>query len=92
MLEKGLAMNQIQETAPTRRGVLKGAAALVGALVVPAPLTRPAGATGGGPGAAQLTAFIRVERTGKVLILSPTTEMGQGTRDDRRGRVGRRYR
>jgi isoquinoline 1-oxidoreductase beta subunit len=62
---------------PHRRAVLKGAAA---ALVVPfAPLpglTTPSQAMASD---IALTAFLRIEASGRILVLSPTLEMGQGT-------------
>jgi isoquinoline 1-oxidoreductase beta subunit len=61
-------------TSPERRDFLKQSAAA--ALSLQFAVTRPASAASPG---ASLTAFIRIETSGEILILSPTLEMGQGT-------------
>lgn len=63
-----------------RRTLLRAAAA--GALVLGFGVPRPAPAGAAGrdmPGGSELTAYLIVARDGTVTLLSPTTEMGQGT-------------
>ena len=71
-----------------RRSLLRGAAgALLVGFSVPAPARRALGqapgygAAGGQPivGAAHLTAYLLVAKDGAITLLSPTTEMGQGS-------------
>jgi isoquinoline 1-oxidoreductase beta subunit len=71
-----------------RRSLLRrGAGALVIGFSVPAPVRRALGqaggygAAGGQPiaAAAQITAYLLIAKDGAVTLLSPTTEMGQGS-------------
>ncbi len=60
----------------TRRGFVLGSGAL--AIAVSVPLC-DALAVGGAPATAWVTAYLEVSPDGRVLLHSPTTEMGQGT-------------
>jgi len=60
----------------TRRGFVLGSSALAIAVSVP---PRDALAVGGAPAATWVTAYLEVSPDGRVLLHSPTTEMGQGT-------------
>ena len=57
---------------PDRRSVLRAAGALVLGFAVPLPAR-------GGAAAPALTAYLRIARDGRITLLSPTTELGQGT-------------
>ncbi|MBY0330840.1 MAG: molybdopterin-dependent oxidoreductase [Acetobacteraceae bacterium] len=57
---------------PDRRSVLRAAGALVLGFAVPLPARGQAAAPA-------LTAYLRIARDGRITLLSPTTELGQGT-------------
>ncbi|QTP53772.1 xanthine dehydrogenase family protein molybdopterin-binding subunit [Billgrantia sulfidoxydans] len=67
---------KLQELSLTRRSFLAGAVAAGVALVVP--LRLPAWA-GQGEAAGLSQAYIRIDASGRVTFLLPTSEMGQGT-------------
>lgn len=60
-----------------RRDALRAAGVLMVAVALPAPARR-AGASSAEP-PAMLTAYLAIARDGAITLLSPTTEMGQGT-------------
>ena len=65
-----------------RRSILTAAGALVLGFTVPVPAARRAlaqGAAAPAAGPAMLTAYLAVMPDGAITLLSPTTEMGQGT-------------
>jgi isoquinoline 1-oxidoreductase beta subunit len=65
---------------PDRRSALRAAAgALVIGFAVPLPAARRALGQTGPASAAQLTAYLAIAPDGRITLLSPTTEMGQGT-------------
>lgn len=77
-------------TTPSRRALLKGMGGLAVAVSLPlsafgqaqqppAPPPTLAGAAGANANPNMLTAYVVVTPEGKVKVLSPTTEMGQGT-------------
>jgi isoquinoline 1-oxidoreductase subunit beta len=65
-----------------RRSALRAAGALVVGFSVPLPVRPVLGqqaAAPASPSPAQLTAYLMIARDGQITLLSPTTEMGQGT-------------
>jgi isoquinoline 1-oxidoreductase beta subunit len=65
------------ETAPTRRALLKVGAAVGGGLLLGIRIPR-AEAADTGDGVFAPDAFIRIDRQGKVTLIMPQVEMGQG--------------
>jgi isoquinoline 1-oxidoreductase beta subunit len=65
-----------------RRSILRATGALVLGFTVPLPALRGAaaqGAAAAAAGPAMLTAYLALKPDGSITLLSPTTEMGQGT-------------